>query len=108
MHNTDEVRNADSHTAERAPLTVLGSNDLVRTTASNQAMNTKYPVYIHSLLFSVLLAAFTRSRDPLHDDRTDLPGTQSRKALLNHRSKHPTYFLRHQCQSVHIFSTVTS
>jgi hypothetical protein len=45
MHNTDEVRNADSHTAGRAPLTVLGGNDLVRTTASSQAMNTKYRVY---------------------------------------------------------------
>jgi len=74
MHNTDEVRNADSHTAGRAPLTVLGSNDLVRTTANSQAMNTKYPVYKHSLLFSVLLAAFTRtlqtiSQEPLQDDR---------------------------------------
>jgi hypothetical protein len=41
MHNTDKVRNADSHIAGRERLTVLGSNDLVRTTASNQAMNTE-------------------------------------------------------------------
>ena len=45
MHNTDKVRNADSHTAGRSPLTVQGSNDLVRTTASSQAMNRKYPAY---------------------------------------------------------------
>jgi hypothetical protein len=90
MHNTDKVRNADSHTAGRAPLTVLGSNELVRTTASSKAMNTKYPAYIHSLLFSVLLATFTRtfqtiSQEPLHDVRVSCAKLETNCSVQAHR-----------------------
>lgn len=61
MHNTDRVCNAESHTVGWAPLTVLCSNDLVCTTASSYSRHTKYPACIHSLLYSVLLVAFTRT-----------------------------------------------
>jgi len=74
MHKTDKVRNADSHTAGRAPLTVLSSNELVRTTASSPAMNTKYPAYnTFFTVFGTTRGFYpyvqTISQEPLHDVR---------------------------------------
>jgi len=75
MHNTDEVRKAESHTAGRSLLTVLGSSHLVPTTTSSQATNTKYIAYN---IFFTVFGTFVLYK------HTDLPGTQGGKALLNH------------------------